>query len=333
MSKVYVRPSGHTFTVQGDESILDAALRSGYAFPYGCRGGACGACKSKLVAGRVHYGEDEPMALTEEEQAAGEVLLCIARPDGEVTIEVHEVSTAEELQPKRYPAKVARMERLGEVMRLWLKLPEDARMQYLAGQYVEFFMADGRRRAFSIANPPHADDLLEFHIRHIRGGRFTEHVFDEMKTGEIIRIEGPHGSFYLREESECPILLLATGTGFGPVKAIVEHALAEGCTRPIYLYWGARHREDLYLDDLPHGWEKACPNFHYRPVLSRPDPEWKGRVGHVQNAAAEDFADVSGFEVYACGHPDMVFAAKDALTAKGLDPAHCFSDAFSWAKD
>lgn len=333
MSKVHVRPSGHSFETEGDESILDAALRSGYAFPYGCRNGACGACKGKVVEGSVDYGDDEPMAITDEEQAEGQALFCIARPQGDVAIEVHEVEKAEEIPVKQYPAKVTRMERIGEVMRLWLKLPEESRMQYLAGQYVDFQMEDGRRRAFSIANAPHADETLEFHIRHIRGGRFTEHVFADMQKGEIVRIEGPHGSFYLREDSERPIIMLATGTGFGPVKAIIEHALAEGSTRPIYFYWGARAREELYLDEMARRWDSEYRNFHYRPVLSRPDADWDGRTGYVQNAAAADFDDLSGYEMYACGHPDMVFSARDALAAKGIDADHCYADAFTWAKD
>ncbi len=333
MSKINVEPSGHAFSAEGDESILDAALRHGYVFPYGCRSGACGACKGKVTAGAISYGDDEPMALSEEEQAAGEALLCIARPQGDVTIEVHEVTAAEEIPVKNYPAKVVRLERIGEVMRLWLKLPEASRMPFFAGQYVHFLMEEGRHRSFSIANPPHEDQLLEFHIRHIRGGRFTEHLFDDMKEGEIIRIEGPYGTFFLREDSDRPIIMLATGTGFGPVKGIVEHALAEGCTRPIYIYWGARSREDLYLDGLARRWDREYKNVHYRPVLSRPDTDWDGRTGYVQKVAAAEFENLSGYEVYACGHPDMVYAAKDTLTAKGLDPEHCFSDAFSWAKD
>ncbi len=332
MSKVEVRPSGHAFETEGDESILDAALRSGYAFPYGCRNGACGACKGKVSQGKVRY-DDEAMAITDEEQEEGYALFCIAKPEGDVAVEVHEISAAEEIPVKEYPTKVSRMERIGEVMRLWLKLPEESRMQFLAGQYVQFIMEDGRKRSFSLANAPHQDDLLELHVRHVKGGRFTERAFSEMKEGDIIRIEGPHGSFFLREDSERPIIMLATGTGFGPVKGIIEHALAEGCTRPIYLYWGARSAEDLYLHRLAQRWDAEYANVHYRPVLSRPSDDWEGRTGYVQNVAAADFEDLSGFEMYACGHPDMVYTARDTLGEKGLPADHCFGDAFEWAKD
>jgi CDP-4-dehydro-6-deoxyglucose reductase len=333
MSKVQIRPSGHQFTTEGDESILDAALRHGYAFPYGCRNGACGACKGKVLEGGVHYGDDEPMALSEEEQEAGYALFCIGQPEGDVTIEVHEVEAVQDIPVRMLPTKVAHMERLGEVMRLWLKLPEGQRLQYLAGQYVDFLLPDGRKRAFSIANAPHEDRLLEFHIRHNKGGQFTERLFHDVHEKDLIRIEGPHGTFFLREESNRPMLMLATGTGFGPIKAIIEHALAEGSPRPIYLYWGARSTEELYLGELAQRWAAEYAHVHYRPVLSRPGPDWHGRVGYVQHAAAADFDDLSEFEMYACGHPDMVYKAREVLVAKGMASECCYADAFEWAKD
>ncbi|MGM0594858.1 MAG: CDP-6-deoxy-delta-3,4-glucoseen reductase [Pseudomonadota bacterium] len=331
---IKVLPSGHTFSADQDESILDAALRNGLAFPYGCRGGACGACIGKVVSGEVSYGDDEPMGLSEEQAAVGMALFCVARPTGDVTIEIHEVGAVEEIPVKTLPAKVAKLERLNdEVMALFLKLPESERLQYLAGQYVDFIMKDGRKRAFSIANSPHHDELLEFHIRHIQGGEFTDHVFSDMKEGEIVRIEGPKGSFFLREESDRPIIMLATGTGFGPIKGIIEHMVAEQSSRPVYVYWGARKREGLYADALLREWERKFPNIRYRPVLSQPDDEWDGRKGYVQEAVAADFDELSQYELYACGHPEMVYSARDALVAKGIDADNCYADAFEWAKD
>jgi CDP-4-dehydro-6-deoxyglucose reductase len=329
---VRVMPSGREFSAEVDETILDAALRSGLAFPYGCRGGACGACRAKLLDGSVHYVE-EPMALSEAELAGSLSLLCVASATSDLTVEIREVGAVEEIPVRTMPTKVARMERLNdEVMSLHLTLPEAQRLQFLAGQYVEFILKDGRRRAFSIANAPHNDRTLEFHIRHIEGGAFTTHLFDEMAVGEILRIEGPLGSFFLREESECPIIMLATGTGFGPVKGIIEHAIAEHSHRRIYFYWGARTREGLYMHDLAQQWASDNANIEYRPVLSRPDEGWNGRSGHVQDAVLADFADLGGFELYACGHPQMVHSAREALVARGLEPLHCYSDAFEWAK-
>lgn len=332
--KVQIRPSGHQFDIEPGETVLDAALRQGFAFPYGCRNGACGACAGKVRSGTVDYAGDEPMALTDEERAQGEALFCIARAGSDLVIEVKEVGAEREIPVRSLPAKIQRMERLtGEVMNLWLKLPEGERLQFLAGQYINVVLQDGRRRAFSLANAPHDDRYLQLHIRHVRGGRFTDKLFAEMREKDLLRIEGPHGSFYLREESDRPILFLATGTGFGPVKAIIEHAIAEGHIVPIYLYWGARHREDLYMDELARGWAREYENIHYVPVLSAPEAGWEGRTGHVQEVVVEEFADLSGFDLYACGHPQMVLSARAALVAKGLDPDHCYSDAFEYAKD
>ncbi|MBE0509810.1 MAG: CDP-6-deoxy-delta-3,4-glucoseen reductase [Chromatiales bacterium] len=331
---VTVLPSGRKFHAEADETLLDAALRSGLAFPYGCRGGACGSCVGKVVSGEIHYGDDEPMALSDEEQTVGMALFCLARPNSDITLEVHEVGAIEEIPIRNLPAKVARLERMNdEVMALFLKLPEGERLQYLAGQYADFIMKDGRKRPFSIANAPHHDELLEFHIRHIRGGEFTDHVFSDMQPGEMLRIEAPKGSFFLREDSDRPIIMLATGTGFGPIKGILEHMMAEQSTRPVTLYWGARHREDLYADGLIRSWQTRFPTLDYRPVLSQPDSSWDGRSGYVQEAVSADFADLSNHELYACGHPAMVYSARDALVARGMDPAHCFGDAFEWAKD
>ncbi len=330
---VRVMPSGREFAVESDETILDGALRSGLAFPYGCRGGACGACKAKVLEGAVNYA-DEPMGLSEEDMADNQSLLCVATAASDLTVEIKEVGAIEEIPVKTMPTKVASMERLNdEVMSLHLTLPESERLQFLAGQYVEFILADGRRRAFSIANAPHDDATLEFHIRHIEGGEFTSHVFDDMNVGEILRIEGPLGTFFLREDSERPIIMLATGTGFGPVKGIIEHAIAEHSHRRIYIYWGARSEEGLYMHELAQKWDAENANIEYRPVLSRPGADWDGRTGYVQDAVLTDFDDLSGFELYACGHPQMVHSAKAALAARGLEGDHCYSDAFEWAKD
>ena len=333
--RVHVEPSGHAFTAEADETILDAALRHGLAFPYGCRSGACGSCKGKLVAGEVDYGDNEPRALTDEDRLVGMSLFCLAMPAGDVTIEVKEVGEAAEIPIRTLPAKVARTKKLADdVMGLWLKLPDEERLQYLAGQYIDILLQDGRKRAFSLANPPHEDALLELHIRHIRGGEFTDWVFEELEPKAILRIEGPKGGFYLREDSDAPALLLATGTGFAPVKAIVEHAIAEGLTRPLHIYWGGRTREELYLDALARGWAQSQPNITYTPVLSRPDGAWPGRTGHVQEAVLKDFDDLNGYEVYACGLPRMVYDAREALVSRrGLDPERYYSDAFEFAKE
>lgn len=330
---ITVQPSGRTFTAEAGETVLDAALRHGIDFPYGCRNGVCGNCRGQLLSGTVHYA-GEAAALTPEEQAEDWALFCQAQPTSDLTIGVELPESESLIPPRDMPAKVARMVRLSDdVMQLFLKLPEGDRLPFRAGQYVEFILEDGKRRAFSIANAPHDDALLEFHIRHIRGGRFTDPLFESMQEKQILRLEGPHGSFYLREESARPILMVATGTGFGPIKGIVEHAIAAGIERPIHIYWGARHRDGLYLDALVRSWSEQHANIHYTPVLSQPDAQWQGRQGYVQDVIAADFENLADYELYACGHPEMVLTARRQLVERGIDPAHCFADAFEWAKD
>lgn len=331
VATVTLAKSGKAFLVESGETVLDAALREGLALPYGCRGGACGACKGALMSGEVGY-DNEVQGLTDDEQANGVILTCVAKPKGDLLLDIELIESASEIKVEQFPAKIALMENLGgDVMRLGLKLPESSRMQFLAGQYVEFILDDGERRAFSIANAPHDDELLEFHIRHVDGGKFTDQLFNKMRPGDLLRIEGPMGSFFVREDSERPMIMLATGTGFGPVKGIVEHLIAEKSQRPIYIYWGGDAEDALYLDSLATEWDRQHSDIHYRPVLSKAGDGWKGRKGHVQDAAVADFTSVAGFEMYACGNPSMVYAAKDLMVANGMSEEHCYSDAFEAA--
>ncbi len=329
---VLIKPSGHTFEVEADEPILDAALRHGYAFPYGCRNGGCGACKGKLLGGTVDYGTELPPALSEDDLAQGLALFCQARATSDITVEIKEVGESEELQVKVLPVKVTKKELLShDVVRLFLKLPEAERLQFRAGQYIDFLLPDGRKRSFSLANAPHDDALIELHIRHIEGGEFTGYVMDELQEKDILRIEGPHGSFFLREESRRPIIFMAGGTGFAPIKGIIEHALAEGLDQPMYLYWGARSEEDFYLKALPEKWAKHLPHFHFIPVLSDPDAEPGGRRGYVHDAVITDFPEgLAAFDVYASGPPAMVHAGFDAFKQHGLTEDRYFSDAFEF---
>ena len=331
VATVTLAKSGKAFRVESGETVLDAALREGLALPYGCRGGACGACKGALMSGEVSY-DNEVQGLTDDEQANGVILTCVAKPKGDLLLDIELIESASEIKVEQFPAKIALMENLGgDVMRLGLKLPEESRMQFLAGQYVEFILDDGERRAFSIANAPHDDELLEFHIRHVDGGKFTDRLFNQMRLGDLLQIEGPMGSFFVREDSERPMIMLATGTGFGPVKGIVEHLIAEKSQRPIYIYWGGDGEDALYLDTLAREWDRQHSDIHFRPVLSKGGDEWQGRRGYVQDAAVADFTSLAGFEMYACGNPGMVYAAKDTMIANGMLEEHCYSDAFEAA--
>jgi len=332
--QVTIQPSKHKFAAEAGQTVLGAAMDAGFTLPYGCRNGACGACKGKVLEGTVDHGKYQPQALSDDEKRTGLALFCCATPLSDLTIECREVSTSGSIQPKIMPCRVQKMERLAhDVIALHLKLPGNERMQFLAGQYIEFLLKDGKRRAFSLANAPHDDELLEVHVRYVAGGQFTEYVFNEMQEKAILRIEGPLGSFYLREESDRPIIFIAGGTGFAPIKGIIEHALHLGIKREMVLYWGAHALRDLYMNELPQQWAAAYPHLKYVPVLSHPSPEdaWTGRTGLVHEAVLADYADISGYEVYCCGAPQMVEAAHIGFTARGLPEGEFFSDAFTFA--
>jgi CDP-4-dehydro-6-deoxyglucose reductase, E3 len=332
--RVTLKPSGHTYTATADQTLLEAALDAGLTIPYGCRNGACGACKSKILDGNVDNSNAPPHVLTTEDLAAGLALTCCARPLSDVTVEVREVMNQEDIPVRTMPARVQELRKVAEdVIVMRLKLPANERLQFIPGQYIEFLLADGKRRAFSLANAPHSDDLLELHLRLIPGGTFTQHVFTNMKERDIVRFEGPFGSFRLHDESQRPIIMLAGGTGFAPIKALVEHAIHNRIARPMAIYWGAKDRAGLYLPDLPRQWAAAHANIAYIPVLSEPRAEdaWHGRTGLVHHAVLEDIADFSPYQVYACGAPVMIEAALRDFTARGLPAAEFFADIFSYA--
>lgn len=331
--QVTIQPSGHRFSVSGDETVLSAALEAGYNLPYGCRNGACGACKGQVLQGTVDPGHYQPHALSAQEIAAGKVLFCCARPISDIVIECREVSAAAGFKPRILPCRVEMLEHVAhDVMVMRLKLPSNERLQFAAGQYIEFLLKEGGRRAFSLANAPHDDTLLELHLRLIPGGRFTEYVFNEMKEKTILRFEGPLGSFFLREDSDKPIIFVAGGTGFAPVKGIIEHALHHRMRRSMVLYRGVHALRDLYMNELPLRWQ-AEHGIGYVPVLSDPRPEdaWQGRTGLVHQAVLQDIPDLSGYQVYCCGAPAMVEAAHRDFVAAGLPPEEFFSDAFTYA--
>jgi CDP-4-dehydro-6-deoxyglucose reductase len=338
MHKVTVQPSGRAFEVQEGEAVLAAALRQDLVLPYGCRNGACGSCKAKIVEGRVDYGVYQKKALTDDERAQGKALLCQARPLSDLVVEARTISAAKDIQIKVLPCRVQRMDRLADdVIVLYLKLPANERLQFLAGQYVEFLLRDGSRRSFSMGNAPHADELIQLHVRHLPGGQFTDHVFGKMKERDILRFEGPLGTFFLREDSQKPIVFVASGTGFAPIKSIIEHALHKGIARPMVLYWGGRRPKDLYMNALPQQWAtEHAQLFKYVPVISDALPEdgWTGRTGFVHRAVMQDFPDLSGHQVYACGVPVMVDAARQDFTTQcRLPEDEFYADSFTTQAD
>lgn len=333
---ITIQPSGHQFVAEEDEPILDAALRQGIAFPYGCRGGVCGSCLGDVKSGTLYYPDDLPMGLAEEDAEEGKALFCQAVASSDLVIHVSEIKRDAEIEIKTLPARVEGLRKLShDVMEMTIKLPETERLQFLAGQYVDFLLKDGRKRSFSLANAPFNDEYLEFHIRHVSGGFFTDQIFNEMKEKALVRIEGPHGSFHLRTDSERPILLIGGGTGFAPLKGMIEQIIEEGINRPVHLYWGVRAKQDLYHDALAKGWAFKYKHISYTPVLSEPKAEdsWDGATGFVHEKIIADFADLSGYDVYMSGPPPMINAAKDAFSKKGLPAEQLYSDSFDYSAD
>ena len=328
--EVTVKPTNHKFTVNDGETVLDAALREHVIIAYGCRNGACGSCKGKLLEGKLDYGTYQEHALPDAEREAGMALFCQARPLSDLVIECREIAGVGDVQIKMLPCRVQQMQRPApDIMVLRLKLPTNERLQFLAGQYIDI-IKNGARRSFSMANPPHDDTFLELHLRNY-GGPFSEHVFTRMKEKDILRLEGPFGTFFLREEGAKPVVFVASGTGFAPVKAIIEYALHKGMQRPMTLYWGCRVRADLYMDELAQSWQREH-GIHYVPVLSDalPTDNWSGRTGFVHRAVMEDYPDMAGYQVYACGAPAMVEAAHKDFTAQcQLPETEFYSDSFT----
>ena len=337
MHQVTVKPSGHQFQVEEGESVLTAALRQGVMLPYGCKNGACGSCKGKIVAGSVDYGHYHARVLTEAERAHGKALFCQAKPLGDLVIECRTIGAAKDIAVRTLPCRVQKLEKVADdVAIVQLKLPANERLQFLAGQYIDFLLKGGERRSFSMANAPHADELIELHIRQVAGGSFTDHVFNKMKERDILRLEGPLGSFFLREDSTKPIVFVASGTGFAPIKSIIETAFHRNVTRPMVLYWGCRRPKDLYLNALPEKWASEHPHFRYVPLVSeaRPEDQWGGRNGFVHRAVMEDFPDLSMHQVYACGVPVMVDSAKkDFTTLCQLPEDEFYADSFTTQAD
>lgn len=334
---ITIEPSGREFTVSAGETILAAGIAQGINLPYGCKDGACGSCKCKKVSGSVTHGAHQSKALSDAEEAQGFVLTCSARPTSDVVLESRQVTLAGAFAIKKMPTRIKLMEKKSpDVMRLLLQMPANEVFAYHAGQYIEFLLQGGLRRSYSMASAPHLiDQGLELHIRHMPGGTFTDQVFGRMKERDILRIEGPYGSFYLREDSDKPIVLLASGTGFAPVKAIIEHLQVKGITRPATLYWGGRRPLDLYMSDWLQAKLAELPNLRYVPVVSDAQPEdhWQGRTGFVHRAVLQDLPDLSCHQVYACGAPIVVDSARADYLAAGLPEDEFYADAFTSEAD
>lgn len=327
-----LHPGPRHVNARAGETVLEAGLRAGLMLPHECRNGGCGVCVCTVVNGRVDHGEFQPSTLTAAMRAQGKALMCCAIPleDVEIDIAVDSLDATNAPSMARYQGRVEQLERLSDtVIRLRLSLADGKRIDFAAGQYLNVLLEDGQRRAFSFANPPHDNALIELHVRLIPGGRFTTHVFNAMQVGDLIEFEAPLGRFTLHAGSR-PLLMVAGATGFAPIKSILEDAFARGVQRQMQLYWGVSDARDLYMLDLAKRWAREHANFTVIPVLSDTtrSPEWAGRIGLVHQAMLTDHPDLRGYEVYVCGSVKMVDTAIPAFLAQGLDAEACHSDAF-----
>ena len=341
--QVELKTSGKTFSVEADETVLAAALRQSINLPYGCKNGACGSCKGRLLTGKITHGDHSQSALSPADETAGATLLCCAHPQTDLLIEVREVQGGGDIPVRKVPCRINTIKFASDdVAILQLQLPASERFQFLAGQYLEFLLKDNKRRAYSIASAPHEEGPLELHIRHLPGGLFTDPLFGQTADGkqikekDILRFEGPLGSFFLREDSKKPIIFLASGTGFAPIKAMLTSIQNKKIDREIHFYWGGRRPKDLYMDSLCQEFTHTIPGFHYTPVISEALPEdaWQGRTGFVHRAVMHDFSDLSPYQVYACGAPIVITAARaDFVKECRLPEEEFFADSFTSEAD
>ena len=331
MYTVLNQVSGKSFQCGSDQTVLDGALSNGFNFPYGCQNGFCGQCKAVILNGEIDYDEGNPEAISDDDIEANMALLCQCKAKSDLYIAVDEIDSLANIQIRSMPCRVEEVNHLNhDVVQLILKIPGSQSLQYLAGQYLDIEHPEFEPRAFSIANAPVNSNLLELHIRLVEGGQFTNFVFNALTEKTILRIEGPKGSFFLREESDCPIIFIAGGTGFGPIKAIIENLILMNSSRTVYLYWGVRTEQDFYLN-LPSKWIQKHSNISFIPVLSEPDSSWSGMSGYVHEVVMKDFENLIDFEVYACGPPVMVKATAKSCIENNLKKENFFSDSFEYA--
>jgi len=338
---VRIEPSQLTFTAQEHQTILDAAMAADIVLPYSCRAGSCSTCKGRVLSGQVSQTPNVRHVLMDEDIAQGYTLFCQARAQSDLVIESHQVRLATDLQVRKLPVRVLALDRLAEdVMSVQLQLPAAEPFRFYPGQYLDILFKDGSRRSYSMANAPSDDNRVELHVRHMPGGMFTDTVFGAgerpLKVRDILRVQAPLGSFFLREDSEKPVVFLASGTGFAPIRAILQQMAAQGSARPAVLYWGGRRPADLYLDAQARAFAQTLPAFRYVPVVSDAlaEDNWQGRAGFVHHAVMQDLTDLSGHQVYACGAPVMVESAKrDFVRECGLPEEAFFADVFTSQAD
>ena len=331
--QVRLEPQGRVIEAEPEQTVLNAALAAGLNLPHSCKSGHCASCRALLRSGDIEYPRGRPLGITANEVAAGGVLLCQARARSNLVVEVRQIASVSDVEIKTLPCRIERMERPAQdVMRLFLRLPAVEAFRFQPGQYLDILLADEQRRSFSIASPPHDAAMLELHVRHAPGGAFTTPLFERTGVGALLRVEGPLGQFVYRA-SDAPLLLIAGGTGYAPIKAILRHVLETGIARPVQLYWGVRDLADLYEATNLQTLRARYPRLRFSPVLSDPRsaPTTDLRRGWVHEAVLADHADLSPFDIYVAGPPALVEAARAQFPSRGADEQRLLFDSFDYA--
>ena len=333
-----IEPHGRTIRVRAEKPVLEVALSAGLNLPHSCKSGHCSSCRARLRTGEIRYPNGRPLGITATEEQSGHILLCQARPVTDLVVEARLIATAADVEIKTLPCRIARLTPLADdVMQVLLRLPAVETLRFQPGQYLDILLEGGGRRSFSIASPPHDSDLLELHVRRVPGGGFTDRLFGTLQAGALLRIEGPLGQFTYRP-GPGPVLMVAGGTGFAPLKSMLRHVLESPKSQPeraIHLYWGARRPPDLYEEVTVLEWARRYPYLHFKAVLSESGTaDFQHRsLGWVHEAVLADHPDLSAFEVYAAGPPAMIEAIRSTFPRQGLERERLRFDSFDYAPD
>lgn len=323
---IRVLPSNVEFELSGRETILNAALSKNVNLEYSCNNGQCGQCKAILLEGNVSVVDELREQVIEHRLANNEILTCCTRAETNLKIQADYYEQLSHIVKKTIPAKVDSFEYVNDdVLIMVLRLPPASRFDFLSGQYIDLIWS-GEKRSYSIANSNSNKNTVELHIKKVSGGLFSEHLFNNLKENMLFRINGPLGTFFLRE-SLAPVIFMCTGTGFAPVKAMVEKLIENSSNRDIYIYWGGRTSKDLY-SRLPNEWDKQYPGIKYYPVCSREGTSDLKSVRYVQDKVVSQHESLGEYEVYTCGSESMIKAASTLLMTRGLSPQSFYSDAF-----
>lgn len=320
---VKIQPGDLSYIASKEDTILDAALANKLFLEHSCKKGDCGLCTVTLLSGSV---KSKQGCITSQ----GEILACSSYPVSDLSIRANFYPDLAEIQCVTLPCKIVSQIFLApDILILTLRYPSTIKFDYLPGQYIDLIYK-GVRRSYSIANTQTDSAGIELHIRLIPNGEFSQLLRHESGIGQMVRIEGPKGTFFVRKSSS-PIIFLAGGTGFAPIKAMVELLLETKEDRNIYIYWCVANSESFYTS-LPYSWAEKYNNIRYIPVVSGEDKEWNGRKGPVYQVIVNDFHELSKCHVYACGSPDMINNAKKMFISSGLDPLNFYADIFVSSK-